>query len=185
MSTDSSPILFFFKAKASKPPKAYTDQNDTRWAQRLSNFYPSEIVIDSKAYATVEHYFQAMKFENTCPEYAEWFVKGAKHYIGDDPAVAKSAGSKSGSKKVFKREPLLDPEWFKTEGKQKRIVVMQRALAAKFTQEPFKNLLLSTGERPLIHFERFGSFWGQKGLEGKGENMLGKLLMKLRRGLKK
>lgn len=54
--------------------------------------------------------------------------------------------------------------------------VMWKALVAKFSQhEVLKQLLLSTGNRTLIEDSPHDSYWGI-GNDGKGLNMLGKML---------
>ena len=57
---------------------------------------------------------------------------------------------------------------------------MYVALYAKFTQHSdLKKRLLGTGDRPLVEHTERDRYWGDGG-DGRGENHLGKLLMKLR-----
>jgi ribA/ribD-fused uncharacterized protein len=66
---------------------------------------------------------------------------------------------------------------------QIREEVMETGLRAKFQQNPeLKKKLIDTGNVDLIEGNTWGdTFWGQ--VDGKGENKLGKLLMKIRKEL--
>jgi ribA/ribD-fused uncharacterized protein len=125
----------------------------------LSNFYPHPITIDGHTYATVEHYYQAVKA-----------VEPAEHDRIRDattPAEAKQLG----------REVRCAPDWA-----ERRIAVMRRALAAKYTldSEPGA-FLLGTGHVPLMEGNDWDDrFWGVADSEGR--NVLGILLVE-RRGV--
>ena len=61
-----------------------------------------------------------------------------------------------------------------------KIGVMRTALFAKFSQHlDIQELLLSTGDCKIVEHTENDSFWGDGG-NGKGKNMLGKLLMQVR-----
>jgi ribA/ribD-fused uncharacterized protein len=61
-----------------------------------------------------------------------------------------------------------------------KVNLMKRLLVAKFTQHPeLLQRLKDTGDAILIE-DSSDSFWGIGGKRGKGENMLGKLLMQVR-----
>lgn len=125
----------------------------------LSNFYPHPITIDGHTYLTVEHYYQASKA-----------VEPTDHdRIRDTltPAEAKQLG----------REVRCVPGW-----SERRIAVMRRGLAAKYTldSEPGA-FLLGTGHAPLVEGNDWDDrFWGV--CNGEGRNMLGILLTE-RRGV--
>ena len=63
---------------------------------------------------------------------------------------------------------------------EKRISAMEEVQMAKFTQHPeLAKKLLDTGDAELIYTNTGGDdYWGI--FEGKGENNLGKVLMKVR-----
>lgn len=123
----------------------------------LSNFYPSQFLLDSKLWPTSEHYFQAQK---SLSEKEQERIRCAK-----TPNEAKRLG-----KKVWLRE-----DW-----EEIKIGIMEKACKAKFSQnEDLKKLLLSTGKAILIERADKDAFWGD-GKDGKGQNNLGKILMKLR-----
>lgn len=70
---------------------------------------------------------------------------------------------------------LLRQDWYDI-----RVEIMREALLAKFTQhEGLKQQLISTQQRPIVENAPSDDFWGC-GLDGKGENHLGKLLMAIR-----
>jgi len=125
----------------------------------LSNFYFSPIKINDKIYNTVEHYFQSQKFLDEA--YSE------KIRLATTPKQAKFLGSNIKVK--------LRDDWEKI-----KIDIMYKGLSQKFTQhEDLKKILLSTNPRNLVENSKYDSFWGQ-GSDGSGQNMLGKLLVKLR-----
>jgi len=64
--------------------------------------------------------------------------------------------------------------------KEKREVIVRKAVFAKFEQNPaLKKLLLDTYPRPLIFADANDSFWGY-GRTKQGQNKLGQTLMEYR-----
>jgi hypothetical protein len=62
--------------------------------------------------------------------------------------------------------------------------VMYEAIKAKFTQHSdLTQLLLNTKDAKIIEHTENDNYWGDGG-DGKGKNMLGKILMKVREELK-
>lgn len=123
----------------------------------FSNFTPSEFTLNDKTWRTVEHYFQAMKFEGT---ENEEFIRNLQ---------------KPGQAKKWGRQLPLRSDW-----EDIKIEVMKKALHAKFTQnQPMLEVLLSTGDRKIVEESKFDSYWGC-GPHRDGVNMLGKLIMELR-----
>lgn len=66
--------------------------------------------------------------------------------------------------------------------KEVRLEIMYELLLQKFNKEPFKSLLLEIDEDIVEDNDWNDTFWGI--CKGKGENMLGKLLMRIRDNLK-
>lgn len=125
----------------------------------FSNFSPDAVIIDDLTYPTSEHYYQSKKFEGTIHEV---IVRQCKKPMD----AAKYA-----------RNPKLP---LRSDWEQVKDSVMETALRAKFTQNSdARKTLLSTGERELVEDSPTDSYWG-RGKDGKGKNMLGKLLMKIR-----
>ena len=122
----------------------------------LSNFYPSTIQDSGIIYRTVEHAYQAMKSLSL----------EERKKIADcaTPGRAKRKG----------RKIKIRPGWNKS-----RVDIMLGLLEKKFRDPVLKKQLLDTGDDELIEGNSWGDvYWGV--CKGKGENMLGKLLMALR-----
>lgn len=125
----------------------------------FSNFALSPFKLGGRTWATVEHFFQAHKFAGT-PQFEA--IRRAR-----TPGIAASLGRA--------RTLRLRPDW-----ESVKVDVMRRALDAKFRQhEDLTALLLSTGNDELIEETDTDVFWGC-GSDGRGRNMLGRLLMDLR-----
>ena len=127
------------------------------WAA-LSNFAPSPFEVNGLRWVTVEHYFQAAKFLE--PEWREHIRQSPS------PQAAKTRGRS--------RAHAIHADW-----DARRVDVMREALRHKFSLPELRALLLSTGKRTLIEDSPYDNFWGC-GRLGKGQNMLGSLLMALR-----
>ena len=128
----------------------------------FSNFSPHGFETDEGYWPTVEHYFQAQKFsgdENL--EYRER-VRCARR-----PKDAKDLGQ---SRKI-----PLRANW--NEVKED---VMIFGLRKKFERQ---ELLLSTGERPLVEKSDSDHYWGC-GASGSGLNRMGALLEAVRSELR-
>jgi len=135
----------------------------------FSNFAPYPLTIGGKTYLTPEHYFQAAKFIDTDPNYAEEIRLAAT------PGIAKKLGKS--------RKHVIDPDW-----NNNRIKVMGFVIFTKVLQYPdFLSYLVSTGDKILIEASPFDAYWGDPSAAGrkkKGKNMLGKVYMCLRHVLK-
>ena len=125
----------------------------------FSNFARYPVHIGGKRWPTSEHYFQAQKFRDAADREQ---IRRAK-----TPMIAARLGRD--------RSKKLRPDW---DGA--RVDVMRVALRAKFEQHPdLRFLLLSTGDAKLVEHTENDDFWGDGG-DGRGQNMLGRLLMGLR-----
>jgi ribA/ribD-fused uncharacterized protein len=128
----------------------------------FSNFAPSPMVIRGKRYATVEHYFQSMKFVS--PMWQEAIR------VAPTPARAKQLGAS--------KDYEIRDDWQKI-----REPIMLEALRAKFKQNAgLLQQLKDTGARPLVEAGP-DAFWGEGRLKN-GKNRLGKLLMQVREEMK-
>lgn len=126
----------------------------------LSNFYPAEVELDGVTYPTVEHAFQAAKVFS--PELRE-NIRNAPR-----PGLAKRMG----------RKHPLRADW-----EQVKLSIMEQLVRQKFSKEPLRSRLLATGSAELIEGNYWNdTFWGV--CRGKGENHLGRMLMKVREELK-
>lgn len=129
----------------------------------FSNFARYPIKLGGKVWQTSEHYFQAQKFENK--EYQD------KIRNADSPMMAAQLG-RSRKERILKN-------WDNV-----KLNVMYEVVKAKFTQHPdLTQLLLDTQDAKIIEHTENDDYWGDGG-DGKGKNMLGKILMKVREELK-
>jgi len=125
----------------------------------LSNYARYGVKLDGESWPTVEHYFQAQKFDD------------ARHRARiRRAATAKEAKTLGRSRKV-----PLRPDW-----EDVKDDIMYRAVKKKFkTHKAARKLLLGTGDEDLIENAPMDSYWGC-GDDGKGLNRLGAILMQVR-----
>ena len=116
-----------------------------------------------------------MKFSNSCSVEAE--------FVMDEVSSQQSAEEAA---RIGRRYQSIQANLVRQDWDQAKIEVMRRALAVKFARNtPAWHLLRSTcaedGDLPckLIEYSPKDSFWGE-GFDGKGENLLGIMLMEIR-----
>lgn len=125
----------------------------------FSNFSRHGFTIEDQFYKTSEHYFQSQKFA------------GTEH----EEAVRLAPSPKNAADMGRERARPLRPDW-----EAVKEDVMRAALRAKFTAHAdLRELLLSTGDAPLVENAPGDFYWGV-GKDGSGKNRLGALLMELR-----
>ena len=121
----------------------------------LSNFYHSPITLDHITYPSVENAYQAQKCKNP---------KDRLRFVGITAGQAKRSG----------RQVDIVDGW-----DEKKLGIMEQLLRLKFRDGVLLCRLLDTEDEELTEFctwpERFFGVY-----KGKGENNLGKLLMKIR-----
>ena len=62
--------------------------------------------------------------------------------------------------------------------------IMHEAVLAKFTQhDDLREILLNTGDAEIVEHTANDRYWGDGG-DGRGKNMLGKILMRVREELR-
>ena len=129
----------------------------------FSNFAPYSISLDGMLWPTTEHYFQAQKFKDEA--YRQKIRKA------NSPMLAARLGRD--------RKQKLRRDW-----ESVKVGVMRAAVLAKFTQhEDLLSLLLSTGDSKLVEHTENDDYWGDGG-DGRGKNMLGRILMEVRESLR-
>jgi hypothetical protein len=129
----------------------------------FSNLFRRSIEFEGQTYPTSEHAYQAGKARK--PAVRDWILSA--------PTPALAAMAAHG---LYVWDVV--PDWA-----QVKFDRMRAVLRAKFDQhEDFRTLLLSTGDARLVEVGTVNNavnrLWGE--VEGKGENMLGVMLMELR-----
>ena len=144
----------------------------------LSNFYRCNFRIEGEWYTSVEQFYQFQKAKRMND-----VEIAAKIKMEDDPKAVKHLSKQS---RDFRGDGLPDSEW--------ATKTMRTGLEAKFSQVPSaKTYLQGTGELQLIEANHSDQFWScGYGLNDpridvqnkwRGKNMLGKLLMDVRKEL--
>lgn len=125
-----------------------------RW---LSNFWPVEVEYEAIVYPSTEHAYQAAKTLNT----------ELRQIIAALPTAAQS---KKAGAKVDIRE-----DW-----EEVKVSVMLDLLHLKFQHPDLAQKLIDTGDALLVEGNYWGDrFWGV--CRGEGRNILGNLLMRVRK----
>ena len=127
----------------------------------LSNFWLTPIIFDGNTYPSIEHAFQAAK---TTDKEARMAIRGL-----NSPGKAKRAGMKV----------ALRPDWESIKND-----IMLNLIREKFKNPELKQKLIDTKDETLIEGNNWGdSYWGMIKENGQdiGQNMLGKMLMQVRK----
>jgi N-glycosidase YbiA len=128
----------------------------------FSNFSPHGIHLDGKDWKTVEHYYQAQKFEGTADE---WLV--AEIWNAVTPEEAARLGRESCR--------ICRADWSTL-----KTIVMREAVLTKFLVHlDLQEILLGTGNEKIVEDSPTDYFWGC-GLDKTGQNYLGQILMSVR-----
>ena len=147
-----------------------------RWSF-LSNFFPCKITYQGITYPSTEHYYVAMKV-NT-----DQLINGRMYPVADVREMISKVAT-PGQVKRFGRSLTLRKDWDDV-----RLKVMEWCLREKFLKnEELKEMMIQTGDEELIE----GNYWHDcyfgvcscPKCGNKGENNLGKLLMKIRNEIK-
>lgn len=134
----------------------------------FSNLYRREIIFEDEVFATSEHAYQAGKARK----------KAVRDWILSAPTPGLAAMAAHG---LYTWD--IKSDWSKVKFDR-----MRQVLRAKFLQhEDLRELLLSTGQARLVEAGTVDSpvnrVWGE--VKGKGQNMLGVILMEIREELRK
>jgi len=126
----------------------------------LSNFYNAPVMYEELLYLNNEAAFQSAKVLD---------IEKRKQFCTKDPSTAKRKG----------RNVTLRHDWEKIKDK-----VMEDCVRDKFTRnEVLKKRLIETGDEELVEGNLWNdTYWGV--CRGRGRNMLGKILMKVREELR-
>lgn len=161
-------------AASQKPKKAASKQAEIPFYRSnekpygiFSNLFRRAMTFEGREFPTAEHAYQAGKARK----------ESVREWILSAPTPALVAMAAHG---LYTWD--INPNWSKTKFDRMRDV-----LRAKFTQhEDLKALLLATGNARLVEAGRTDNLvnrtWGE--VNGKGQNMLGVLLMEVREELR-
>jgi len=124
----------------------------------FSNFAPCKIELWGLFYPSVEHAYQSAKSDG-----AEW-------------KVFCQNTDNAGKVKRASHSVQLVANW-----EELKVQLMRYLVWQKFNQEPFKTLLLSTGNEYIQEGNWWNdTFWGVNLKTGMGKNVLGNILMEIR-----
>jgi ribA/ribD-fused uncharacterized protein len=127
----------------------------------FDSYAPFQIEWRGKLWPTAEHAFQAAHFFETNPDLAEQVRLMKSPRQADDFAN--------------ENKQFDDPSW-----REKRVAIMEEIVRVKYEQHPLiQETLRKSGTMSIVETNENDLFWGW-GPDGKGENMLGKIWMKLR-----
>ncbi len=130
----------------------------------LDNFSAHAIFVWGISFPTAEHAFQWKKFADSRPDIAEKILNAKSPHLVKEISDTHKA-----------EQPI---NWF-----EKKVQIMEVILRAKTEQhKDVREILKKTGKRTIIENSPADTFWGI-GLNGKGENMIGKIWMKIRKDL--
>lgn len=125
----------------------------------FSNFSSHAVVYKNILYPTAEHAYHASKFDD---EKIKNEILNAK-----SPLEAYKIGKLNKSKRISNWDEI-------------KINVLYEIIKEKVNQHiEVKEALLSTGNNEIVEVNPNDSFWGN-GKDGKGENQMGKILMRIR-----
>ena len=142
----------------------------------LSNFYPCEIEHKGIKYPSVEHYYVAMKVTEI------QLLNGVHYTAGDFRELICKIKLPADVKKIGQRLKVRK-DW-----DEKRLGFMEYAIKEKFKNDELANLLLQTGNMPIVEGNWWhDNFWGSCSCPkcgNNGDNNLGRLLMETREQLR-
>lgn len=136
----------------------YLKDDEHGW---LSNFWPSPFTCNGINWKTNEHYYQAQKASTW--EFMKWIADAP------NPYHAMLAG----------RKLRPDKGEMKADWEERKLSVMERGLRRKFNTFGLRQKLLDTGDTPIHEDSQTDMFWGCR-----GEDWLGRLLVKVREDIK-
>ncbi len=134
-------------------------QGEYRW---LSNFAPVEVILEGKKYPSVEHAYMSAKCDSK-----EW------------KDICQDINVSAGQVKKMSRGIVLKKDW-----ESIKVGVMSNLLFQKYSTSPYRELLSATKDDYIQEGNRWGDkFWGVCLKSGEGLNILGHLIILIRKTL--
>ncbi|WP_110987649.1 NADAR family protein [Acaryochloris thomasi] len=131
----------------------------------FSNFSLHSVHLQGHDWPTSEHFYQAQKYRDVDQALCD--------RIRQTPTPEEAAALGRGS------QVPLRPDWEKIKPK-----IMYEVVREKFsTHADIRAILLATGEELIVEDSPRDAYWGC-GLDGTGQNQLGKVLMQVRQELR-
>ena len=164
------------KVEEGPPPVLFHGADESKGEYRnFSNMSAHKIMVDSKEYQTVEHFYQAKKAEK----------------FGDTESLEKIMKAKSA--KAVKALGKKVKDFKQDEWDSAKYEIMKQGVSAKFAQYPeIRKQLSDTGDRKIGFADARNVYWGIGSSESvekskhpekwRGKNMLGHIIMELRDG---
>jgi ribA/ribD-fused uncharacterized protein len=150
--------MFFSKTKAEPLYLARSDDS-----HNLSSYSPHPFYLDDTDWPTVEHYYQAMKFEDRAQQ----------------EAIRRTLSPTEAKELADKHSKAIRSDW-----KRRRETVMTRGIYIKCRTHPeVAAALLKSGDNQITETSMYDYYWGC-GRDGRGDNTYGKVLMAVRDKLK-
>jgi len=127
----------------------------------LSNFSPCDIIYEGISYPSTEHFYVGMKTTDIL--------------LREEISKLETPGKA----KRFGRKIDVRDDWDDI-----KISTMRYALDQKFSKDPYKTLLIETGDMEIQEGNFWqDKFWGVDFETKEGKNILGKMIMKIRDSL--
>lgn len=146
-------------------PDDYTEifVNEIDW---MHNNYPVDIEVGGLVYPTVEHAYQAAKFDDL----------NIKQKIADLPASKVKR-----AKDIGRKTKGIKPEWENIKFHVMKMLIRQKF----FSRDDLGTLLINTGNAEIVFKSNSDIFWGRTGTdEYCGDNNLGEILEEIREELR-
>jgi hypothetical protein len=133
--------------------------NEIDW---MHNNYPVDIKVGGLVYPTVEHAYQAAKFDDL----------NIKQKIADLPASKVKR-----AKDIGRKTKGINPKWDHIKATVMKMLIRQKF----FSREDLGLLLINTGNAAIVFKSNSDIFWGRTGTdEYCGDNVLGEILEEIR-----